>query len=70
MCTCGHAPYVAREYKTLQTYGFPIQTYAKIQSAITLIQRHESKIPSIKLLILIHSACHIKIVPQVLSKAP
>ena len=44
MCTRGHAPHVVRGHETLQTYGFPIQTYGKLQSAITLILRCESKI--------------------------
>ena len=44
--------------KSLQMYmyGFLIQTYGKLQSAVSLIQRSESTIPAIKLLVFIHSA--------------
>ena len=62
--------HVARGRKTLQTYGFPIQTYGKLQSATTLIQRRESTIPAIKFLVFIHSACPFKIMPQVLPVPP
>ena len=38
-------------------YGFPEQTYGKLQSAITLILRCESKFPKVKSLVSTHSAC-------------
>ena len=45
LCKSGNGRHVysTRGRKTLQMHGFPIQTYGK--SAITLIQRRESKIP-------------------------
>ena len=52
--------HVVRGQKTLQMYGFPVQTYGKIQSAIILIQRRESKMPAVKYRVLIHSACPCK----------
>ena len=59
--------------KSLQiyVYGFPIQIYGKLQSAITWIQRRESTIPAIEFLVLIHSTClSKKLYPQVLPVPP
>ena len=46
--------------ETLQTHGFPVQTYGKLQSAVTLILRCESKFLKVKSLHSIHSARRCK----------
>ena len=66
-CAHRHAHSHSMWAETSRTHGFPIQTYGKLQSAITLIQRHESTIPAIKILVYIHSACpYKKLCPEVL----
>ena len=53
--------HVARGRKTLQTYGFPIQTYGKtLKGPATLILRRESKFYAIKFRVSTHSACPYK----------
>ena len=42
--------------ETLQTYGFPVQTYGKLQRAVTLFLRRESKFFQVKSLVSTHSA--------------
>ena len=56
---------IARGRKPLQMHGFPIQTWGTLQSAMTLILRHESKFCPVKPLVLIHKKC-----PEVLPKGP
>ena len=69
---CKHWDMSQQRCKSLQKYmcGFPVQTYGKLQGAISLIQRRESKIPAIKFLVLIHSTCPYKNCPQVLPVPP
>ena len=56
MCARDHAPHV----KHCKCMASLYKHMGKLQSAITLIQRRESKIPSIKFLVLTYSACSCK----------
>ena len=46
--------------ETLQTHGFPVQTYGKLQRAVTSFLRRESKFFQVKSLVSTHSACPCK----------
>ena len=46
--------------ETLQTHGFPVQTYGKLQRAVTSFLRCESKFFQVKSLVSTHSACPCK----------
>ena len=46
--------------ETLQMHGFPVQTYGKLQRAITSFLRRESKFFQVKSLVSTHSACPCK----------
>ena len=70
MCARGPAPHVARGRKTLQTHGFLYKHMGKLQRAITLIVRCESKICPVKSLVLTHSACSCKNYPPKCSQSP
>ena len=60
MCARSPAPHVARGRKTLQMHGFLYKHMGKLQRAITLILRRESKFFQVKSLVLTHSACPCK----------
>ena len=70
MCARGPTPHVARGRKTLQVHGFLYKHMGKLQRAITLIVRCESKFPAIKILVLTHSACPCKNYPPKCSQSP
>ena len=70
MCARGPAPRVARGRKTLQMHGFLYKYMGKLQRAITLILRRESKFPRIKSLVSTHSACPCKNYPPKCSQIP
>ena len=70
MCARGPTPHVARGRKTLQVHGFLYKHMGKLQRAITLIVRCESKFPAIKILVLTHSACPCKNYPPKCSQTP
>ena len=46
--------------ETLQTHGFPVQTYGKLQRAVSSFLRRESKFFQVKSLVSTHSACPCK----------
>ena len=56
--------------ETLQTHGFPVQTYGKLQRAVTLFLRRESKFFQVKSLISAHSACPCKNYPPQVFPTP
>ena len=60
MCARDPAPHVERGQKTLQLHGFLYKHMGKLQRAITLILRRESKICPVKSLVSTHSACPCK----------
>ena len=60
MCARGPAPHVARGRKTLQMHGFLYKHMGKLQRAVTLILRRESKFSHVKSRISTHSACRYK----------
>ena len=64
------AHHVARGRKTLQMHGFLYKHMGKLQRAITLIVRCESKICLIKSLVSTHSACPCKNYPPQCSQTP
>ena len=57
MCARGPTPHVERGRKTLRLHGFLYKHMGKLQRAVTLILRRESKFPCIKSLVSTHSAC-------------
>ena len=57
MCARGPAPHVARGRKTLQMHGFLYKHMGKLQMAVTLILRRESKICPVKSLVSTHAFC-------------
>ena len=70
MYALGPAPHVARGRKTLQVNGFLYKHMGKLQRAVTLIVRCESKICPVKSLISTHSACPCKNYPPKYSQTP
>ena len=70
MCARGPAPHVARGRKTLQMHGFLYKHMGKLQRAITLILRRESKFFQVKSLVSTHSACPCKNYPPKCSQTP
>ena len=68
MCALGPVPHVARRRKT-NSYTNKLQM-GKLQRAITLIVRCESKICLVKSLISTHSACPCKNCPSKYSQIP
>ena len=70
MCARGPAPHVARGRKTLQLHGFLYKHMGKLQRAVTLILRRESKICPVKSLVSTHSACPCKNYPPKCSQTP
>ena len=70
MCARGPAPHVACGRKTLQTHGFLYKHMGKLQRAITLILRCESKFFQVKSLVSTHSACPCKNYPPKCSLTP
>ena len=70
MCARGPTPHVERGRRTLQLHGFLYKHMGKLQRAVTLILRRESKICPVKSLVSIHSACPCKNYPPKCSQIP
>ena len=60
MCSRGPAPHVARGRKHCKRMASLYKHMGKLQRAVTLMLRHESKFPKIKSLVSTHSACPYK----------
>ena len=60
MCARDPAPHVARGRKHCKRMASLYKHMGKLQRAVTLILRRESKFPKVKSLVLTHSACPCK----------
>ena len=60
MCARGPAPHVARGRKHCKRMASLYKHMGKLQRAVTLILRRESKFPKVKSVVSIHSACPCK----------